>query len=116
MSIMFYVISGILLVIAGIIAVYYFTNRAGEQGVMEDAALMLEQKIDDGYLGVPSDLSCFVGAEGVALSVLRPSGKIKIGDKIIDAVSYNDFIDEGETVKVVKYENTQLYVLKTKFE
>lgn len=98
-------------VIAGIVLVYLITNRAGEKGMMEDAALTLEQKIDNGYLGVPEDLSGYVGAEGVALTVLRPAGKIKIGDEILDAVSYNDFIAEGTVVKVLKYENTQLYVL-----
>lgn len=108
----FYIILAIVAVVIGTVLLYHLFNKAGERGVMEDAALMLEQKVDEGYLGVPTDLSVYVGAEGVALSVLRPSGKIKIGDKIIDAVSYNDFIEEGEAVKVVKYENTQLYVLK----
>lgn len=112
MSLAFYVILAIASLVLAIVIIYYFTNKAGEKGVMEDAALTLEQKIDEGYVGVPEDLSKYVGAEGVALTVLRPSGKVKIGDEIIDAVSYNDFIPEGAQVRVVKYENTQLYVLK----
>lgn len=106
------IICVVVAMIAGILLVFLLTSKAGKKGVMEDAALTLEQKINDGYIGVPEDLSHYVGAEGVALTVLRPAGKIKIGDKIIDAVSFNDFIAECAEVKVLKYENTQLYVLK----
>lgn len=112
MTIAIYSILIIVAVIIGTIILYHFINKAGEKGVMKDAALTLEQSVNDGYLGVPDDLKQYMGIEGIALTVLRPAGKIKINEKILDAVSYNDFINEGETVKVVKYENTQLYVLK----
>lgn len=112
MLIALYVIGILLVIIIGTALIYHLFNRAGENGVMKDAALRLEQNVGDGYLGTPEDLTKYVGAEGVSLTVLRPSGKIKIGEEIIDAVSYNDFIDEGAKVKVLKYENTQLYVLK----
>lgn len=115
MTLAWYIIIMIALVILGTVLLYQFFNKAGEKGAMEDVALTLEQKIDEGYLGAPTDLSGYIGAEGIALSVLRPSGKIKIDNKILDAVSYNDFIDEGECVKVIKYENAQLYVLKSGF-
>lgn len=112
MTIALYIILALAAFVAVTMLLYKLFDKAGEEGVMEDAALTKEQKIDDGYLGVPTDMSEYVGAEGIALTVLRPAGKVKIGDKILDAMSFNDFIDEGETVKVLKYENTQLYVLK----
>ena len=49
-----------------------------------------------------------------ATTVLRPAGKIRIGDKIFDATSTGGFIEEGAQVKVVKYENSQLYVEEIK--
>ena len=113
MAIISYIVAAIIIVIAGTVILYHIFNKAGEKGMMEDAALTLEQNIDDGYLGAPEDLQQFVGTEGVSLTVLRPAGKIKIGDEIIDAVSYNDYIEEGVKVKVIKYENAQLYVLKS---
>lgn len=112
MLIALYVIGVLAVIIAGTVLLYQLFNKAGEKGVMEDAALMLKQNVEEGYLGAPEDLQKYVGAEGVAFTVLRPAGKIKIGEEIIDAVSYNDFIDEGSTIKVLKYENAQLYVLK----
>lgn len=42
-----------------------------------------------------------VGQIGTALSPLRPSGTIKVGDQRIDVVSDGDFIDRGEAVKIV---------------
>ncbi len=112
MLIALYVIGILSVIVAGTVLLYQIFNKAGEKGMMQDAALMLEQNVDKGYLGAPEDLQKYVGAEGITLTVLRPAGKIKIGDEIIDAVSYNDFIDEGKPVKVLKYENAQLYVLK----
>lgn len=107
---MFIVAVGLLL---GVIIVLYISHKIGGKGIMAKSALQLEQKIEDGYVGVPSDMQKYVGKTGIALSVLRPSGKIKIGDNLFDAVSINDFIEAGESVKVLKYENTQLYVSRT---
>ena len=112
MSFVLFIIVILAVIIVGTVLTYYIFNKAGEKGVMKDAALRLEQNINDGYFGTPEDLSKYVGEEGVALTVLRPAGKIKIGDDIIDAISYNDFIGEGTKVKVLKYENAQLYVLR----
>lgn len=112
MTIAFYLILIIAIVVVGTILLCFVINKAGKNGFMEDFALNLEQNVDEGYLGVPDELKVYINAEGVTLTVLRPAGKIKINDKILDAVSYNDFIEEGESVKVVKCENSQLYVLK----
>lgn len=81
------------------------------KGILEQSALEKEQTIGEGYLGVPQNLQKYVGMKGVALSVLRPAGKIKIGSEILDAVSVNQFINEGTAIKVLKYENSQLYVI-----
>jgi membrane-bound serine protease (ClpP class) len=44
--------------------------------------------------------------------VLRPSGHVKIQDKIYDAKSEYGLIEKGEAVKVVRYETGQVYVVK----
>ena len=81
--------------------------------MLHNTALNLEQRIEEGYIGVPADLSHYVGSRAVAHTVLRPSGKVKMADgKVVDAVSTGDFIDQGTAVSVVRYENTQLYVEK----
>jgi len=51
-----------------------------------------------------------VGKIGTAMTVLRPSGKIMMDNEMYDAVSNQGFIEAGREVKVVKFENMQLYV------
>ena len=107
---MLVVIAGFLL---GVAVILYISHKIGSKGLLRDSALNLEQRIDEGYIGVPTDLSRYVGSQAVAHTVLRPSGKVKMADgKVIDAVSTGDFIDQGTEVCVVRYENTQLYVEK----
>ena len=77
-------------------------------------ALQKEQDLDDGYIGVPTDVARFLGKQGKALTVLRPAGKIEVEGTMLDAVSVHDFIDAGEPIVVTKYENTQLYVQRSK--
>jgi membrane-bound serine protease (ClpP class) len=49
-----------------------------------------------------NDFMRFMGMRGVALTLLRPSGKAKILDKTIDVVSEGNFIKEGSAIEVIK--------------
>ena len=44
----------------------------------------------------------FLGAEGVAISNLRPSGIAKIADERVDVITEGDFLEKGTKIKVVK--------------
>ena len=99
-------------IIFAVALVLYLSHKIGSKGIMSKSALKLEQNVKDGYVGVPQELAQFVGKTGITTTVLRPSGKIEIGGTVYDAVSQNEFLDAGTAVKVVKYENTQLYVVK----
>ena len=47
------------------------------------------------------DAPAKVGEEGVAITPLRPAGRVEIGDRVIDAVADFGFIDSGAKVRVV---------------
>lgn len=51
-----------------------------------------------------------VGKEGTAATVLRPSGKVEIDGDYYDGVSESGFIEKGAPVKVIRFENAQVYV------
>ena len=51
-----------------------------------------------------------MGDEGVTLTDMRPSGKVMVGGERVDAVSDDGFLDSGSRVRIVRYENAQLYV------
>lgn len=52
-----------------------------------------------------------VGKEGMAATVLRPSGKVEIDGEYYDGISDSGFIEKGSKVKVIRYENAQVYVV-----
>ena len=54
--------------------------------------------------------SYYVGFDGVAITDMRPAGKVEINGEELDAVAVRGFINAGTRVKVVKYENAQIYV------
>lgn len=75
-------------------------------------SLKSEQRKEEGYIGVETEQQSLVGQTGLAHTVLRPSGKVIIQDKLYDAKSEYGFIEKGEEVKVIRYETGQVYVVK----
>lgn len=90
----------------------FLMKRIGRKGLFYRVALHAEQNIEDGYVAVSEHLTGMVGREGVAVTVMRPSGKVRIDGDDYDAISYyNTYLDPSTPVKVVKVENMQLYVV-----
>lgn len=75
-------------------------------------ALHSELSGEDGFVGVDLNIKSKVGMNGVAITVLRPSGKVQIDNEWFDAMAEYGYIEKGEKVKVVKDEAGQLYVVK----
>ena len=50
------------------------------------------------------------GAVGVAESMLRPAGKARFGDALIDVVTEGEFIEHGHNVQVVEYRGNRVVV------
>jgi len=75
-------------------------------------SLKSEQQIDEGFIGVETEGGTMVGETGVAHTVLRPSGKVMIKDKLYDAKSEYGMIERGESIKVIRFETGQVYVVK----
>jgi len=70
------------------------------------------QKKSEGYVSVEASTKEMVGQEGIAMTILRPSGKVIIDNEVYDAKADLSFIEKGEKVEVVRYEAGQLYVKK----
>ena len=93
----------------GLALIIYMSSRIGKPGIFSRVALVSDQ---EGYVSVPMEPLTLVGQTGIASTVLRPSGKVRIGDQHYDAVSMKGFIEKGDEVVVKRYENFQLYVMK----
>ncbi|MBM4388143.1 MAG: hypothetical protein FJ088_10425, partial [Deltaproteobacteria bacterium] len=55
-----------------------------------------------------NELSRYRGMEGMAHTPLRPAGAVIIEERRFDAVTYGEFIERGEKIKVVGIELSQL--------
>lgn len=100
-------LAGITLAVA---AIWYLTSSHGPKWVRRHTELMLTQQVDKGYIGVDMGPASHIGHEGAAVTDMRPAGKIEIEGEVLDAVAMQGFINAGARVKVVKYENAQVYV------
>ncbi|MFO7613362.1 MAG: NfeD family protein [Bacteroidales bacterium] len=67
----------------------------------------------DGYTSSDRQYLEMIGQTGIAHTILRPSGKVRIENDVFDATALSGYIDKGEKIVVVKYETTQLFVNKS---
>jgi membrane-bound serine protease (ClpP class) len=82
------------------------SNRIGRKGVLRRVAL----ETDLATSVTSSEMSSLAGREGLTATVLRPSGKVIIDGVYYDAISESGFIEKGQRVVAVHFENAQIYV------
>lgn len=96
-----------------ILGSFYVTSRLfGRRTIFGDLALVSEQKAELGYVSADAHYVSMIGKSGTAYSILRPAGKVDIDGDIYDAVAQTGYIEKGESVVVIRYENSQLIVRK----
>jgi membrane-bound serine protease (ClpP class) len=59
-----------------------------------------------------SGIDSFVGADGVAATLLRPGGKVLIGGKMFDAMADSGYIEMDSKILVVAVRGNTLIVSK----
>lgn len=53
------------------------------------------------------------GDQGIAESVLRPSGKVKIGGRLLDVITEGDYVEAGTLIEVLRVEGNRIIVRKS---
>lgn len=91
----------------GLVLIIYLSSRIGKRGFLRNVALNTDQ---EGYVSVSMEPASLVGSTGVAATDLRPSGRVYLQGEYYDANSLKGFVDKGDEVQVIRYENFQLYV------
>jgi membrane-bound serine protease (ClpP class) len=66
----------------------------------------------EGYTSSKATLPGLLGATGVAETVLRPAGKGRFGEQLVDVVTEGDFIQKGERIRIVAVEGARVVVTK----
>jgi membrane-bound serine protease (ClpP class) len=95
-----------------ILCIWISTKIGSGNGLFRRLALTSAQDKENGFFGVPLEIKEMVDKTGVADTDLRLSGKVRIDQKMYDAVSEYDYIEKGEKVRVTRYESGQIYVTK----
>ena len=73
--------------------------------------LVLSDSLDESEaFSNPGDLEYFVGSEGTAQTVLRPSGTADFSGVKLDVVSEGNFIPKDTAVKIIKVEGHRIVV------
>ncbi len=93
----------------GLVLIIYLSSRIGKRGFLRHVALNTDQ---EGFVSVSMEPLSLVGMTGVASTDLRPSGRVYLEGEFYDANSLKGFVDKGDEVVVIRYENFQLYVRK----
>ena len=101
--------------IAALFAGFHLSRRIFGKPVFGHAlALDSTQKKDEGFVAV-SQLSSYqslIGETARTISMLRPSGKIRIKDSVFDAQAETGFIEKDLPVRIIRFENAQFIVRK----
>ena len=87
-------------------SILWLSSRIGAKGMLQKVALVAD--LEDATSSPV--LTNLIGKEGIAATVLRPSGRVIIDDTDYDGVSLSGFIEKGAKVTVVNFENAQVYV------
>jgi membrane-bound serine protease (ClpP class) len=93
--------SAVLSTLGGLLALRLLPSRAGPRFLVLRNSLARS----DGYSSHHATQAAEppVGSVGTALTHLRPSGKIRVEGRRLDAVSEGDYIDEGLRVRIVAW-------------
>lgn len=87
-------------VITGTIANRFQSSRFAQRFVLSSTVGSMHGAASSG--GTSGTASMPVGTEGIAITDLRPAGRIRCGDTVVDAVSSGLWIETGARVRVVR--------------
>lgn len=99
----------IALILAITVAVILYRRIGLEKGIFRHIVLTDRTTTDLGYVSteVRDEL---LDQEGIAVTPLRPTGVVMIGNERVDVVSEGHFIEKGKKVKVVHVEGLRVVV------
>ncbi|HQU76837.1 MAG: NfeD family protein [Chitinophagales bacterium] len=97
---------------AAVIVIVAFFGRFLSSPLFKKVALLTSENAVEGYNTNMPELSELKGVEGVAVSDLRPAGKVEINGDWYDAQTEAEYVLKGEQVIVLEVKNSYLVVRK----
>ena len=101
-------------VVGGLLFFLFLTPVIAKGGWFSRIALTNEMESSKGYtVQAKSTGKTLMGASGTALSTLRPTGRARIGERVVIVESEGEFIDANSAIKVVQVDSNRVVVRKT---
>jgi membrane-bound serine protease (ClpP class) len=82
--------------------------------IFNKMVLSTDQKSEEGFTIKQQEQVNLIGKEGLAITDLRPSGKVEIDNNSYDAIADSEFISKGEMVYITKVEGYSIKVKRVK--
>ena len=106
-----------ILVLVSCLAGFFLSLWLGKKLILAETrfgslALRTELESKNGFNSQDLTMKEYVGKEGVAQTILRPSGKVNIDGEVLDATIEHGYAETGDKIKVTRFENAQLFVRK----
>lgn len=99
--------------VAFMVSIYASKRMFSSSYIGSKLTLKDTQLTNEGYSSVDQSKKSLIGKTGTAETILRPSGTVLIDDIPYDAKAEYGYIERGEPIKVIRFETSQLYVIKT---
>lgn len=98
----------IIMTILGIALTFVLVSAT--KGHLARNLVLYESLEKNDYYSNPEDLDYLVNKEGIALTVLRPSGSADFDGVLLDVVSEGSFLPKGSKIKIIKVEGNRIVV------
>ncbi len=73
-------------------------------------ALQTELSGEQGFSDVSIDYTKYLNQEGIAISMLRPAGKAKFGDDLLDVICDAGFLAQQTPIRVIRVDGKKIFV------
>jgi len=102
----------ILLVILGI--AFFFVYRSATKGKLSKSLVLSDSINKNAGYSSTDEFESMVGKEGIALSVLRPSGTADFDGMKLDVVTEGEYIPSGSKIKIIQVTGPRIVVREVK--
>ncbi|MEO5979951.1 MAG: NfeD family protein [Chryseolinea sp.] len=96
-------------VMGGMVVLFIGGSHLSNTKFYKRVALTDTQESKEGY-NSNFNTELMIGKRGCAHTVLRPSGKVLINDRIYDAFTRGDYVDAGQSIEVINESGSSLQV------
>ena len=100
-------------IVGALILIFLLAKFLPKTSAFNRLILANEEKAEQGFVSYPSEKE-LLGAEGVALTTLRPAGTAEFNGKRVDVVADWDYVERGKRIKVLRVEGIKVVVKEVK--